>query len=128
LRRQPDPEGDTAITLIMFAPSPEAARALSPALQDKGVAAGGQFDQTVRDWHCYIHWEHILQQRSVSAEGCPWTCPLYEGPLPAYSADMCPQTLDYLSRSIHLGISEDWTEAECLTVAEKINQVAAEAL
>ncbi len=128
LRRQPDPEGDTAIALIMFAPSAEGARVLSEALQAEGVSAGGQFDQTVRDWHCYTHWEHVLQQKSVSPEGCPWSCPFYEGPLPQYSPDMCPRTLDYLSRSVHLGISEHWTEAECLALAEKINRVAASVL
>jgi 8-amino-3,8-dideoxy-alpha-D-manno-octulosonate transaminase len=125
-RRLPDAAGDTAITLIMFAPSPETAKTISENLQAQGVAAGGIFDQTIRDWHCYTNWDHVLQQKSVSAEGCPWTCPFYEGTLPEYSQDMCPRTVDYLSRSIHLAISETWTEAECLVIADKINQVTAQ--
>jgi 8-amino-3,8-dideoxy-alpha-D-manno-octulosonate transaminase len=127
LRRQPDPAGDTAIALIMFGPSPEASEALAAKLAEKGVAAGGMWDKTVRDWHLYTNWEHVLGQKSVSAEGCPWTCPL-QGPLPEYSLDMCPKTVDYMTRSIHLGVSETWTEAECLALADRINEATAEVL
>lgn len=126
-RRQPDPAGDTGIALILFGPSPEGAQALAAALSARGIGAGGMWDQTVRDWHIYTNWEHILEQKSVSADGCPWTCPL-QGPLPHYSKDMCPQTVDYMSRSIHLGISETWTEAECLSMADRLNEAIVEVL
>lgn len=128
LRRLPDPEGDTGIALVLLAPSPESAEALIVALQEKDLQAGGIYDQTVRDWHIYYHWEHILQQKTLTAEGCPYSCPYYQGTLPDYSKDMCPQTLDYLSRSVHLNISAAWTEAECLDIASRINEVTAAVL
>jgi len=125
LRRQPDPEGDASTALVMFAPSPELAMAIMGAMRERGVAAGGRFDQTVRDWHVYNFWEHILEQKTVTGEGCPFTCPYYKGTLPEYSADMCPRTLDLLGRSIHLGISEQWEDAECERIATAINESAA---
>jgi len=125
LRRQPDPAGDTGIALIMFAPTREGASALIGALGERGVGAGGRIDQTVRDWHIYTNWEHILEQKTVTKEGCPFTCPYYEGTLPEYSDQMCPVTTDLLSRSVHVGISPDWDEPRCRTVADAINEAAA---
>ena len=34
-----------------------------------------------------------------------------------YSPDMCPKTLDYLSRTVYIMINPDWTESE---IEEKI--------
>jgi 8-amino-3,8-dideoxy-alpha-D-manno-octulosonate transaminase len=124
LRRQPDPEGDTGIALILFAPSPDTAKALISALKEKDVSAGGRYDATVRDWHIYSNWEHILERKTVTQEGCPFTCPYYKGTLPKYSADMCPKTLDLLSRSVHIGISLGWDDAKCAEIAQAINEAA----
>jgi len=126
LRRQPDPDGDAATALVMFAPSPELAVEMTQALGARGVGAGGRFDKTIRDWHVYTYWEHILEQKTVTSEGCPFTCPYYEGTLPDYSVDMCPQTVDLLGRSLHIGVSETWDDAECERIATAINEAAAE--
>ncbi|MEW6359050.1 MAG: DegT/DnrJ/EryC1/StrS family aminotransferase [Planctomycetota bacterium] len=125
LRRQPDPAGDTAIAMIVFAPSPEKAKALIAALKERGVSAGGRFDATVRDWHIYSNWEHILERKTLTAEGCPFTCPYYKGALPDYHPDMCPKTLDFLSRSVHIGVSGSWNDAKCAEIAKTINEAAA---
>ncbi|NOZ19874.1 MAG: DegT/DnrJ/EryC1/StrS family aminotransferase [Planctomycetes bacterium] len=124
MRRQPDPEGDTGIALILFAPSPEKAKALIGALKERGVSAGGRFDATVRDWHVYSNWEHILEQKTLTSEGCPFTCPFYKGTLPDYRPDMCPKTLDFLSRSVHIGISAR-DDDKCAETAAAINEAAA---
>lgn len=126
LRRQPDPEGDASTALVMFAPDVEAAAALGRALGERGIGAGGRFDQNVRDWHVYNFWEHILEQKTVTSEGCPFTCPYYKGTLPNYRDDMCPRTLDLLSRSVHIGVSESWTDADAERIAQAINEAAAE--
>ena len=128
LRRQPDPAGDASTALVMFGPSPEGALAIMAAMRERGVGAGGRFDQTVRDWHVYNFWEHILEQKTVTEEGCPFTCPYYEGTLPEYGPEMCPRTLDLLGRSIHLGVAEDWTDEDAERIAEAINGAVAEVL
>jgi 8-amino-3,8-dideoxy-alpha-D-manno-octulosonate transaminase len=128
LRRQPDPAGDASTALVMFGPSPQGAMDIMAAMRERGVGAGGRFDQTVRDWHVYNFWEHILEQKTVTEEGCPFTCPYYKGTLPEYSPDMCPRTLDLLSRSIHIGVSEAWTDEEAARIADAINEAVAEVL
>jgi len=128
LRRQPDPAGDASTALVMFGPDPDTALAIMAAMREHGVGAGGRFDQTVRDWHVYNFWEHILEQKTVTEEGCPFTCPYYEGTLPEYGPEMCPNTLDYLSRSMHMGVSEDWTDEDAEKIAGGINAAVDEVL
>ncbi|MEA3401596.1 MAG: DegT/DnrJ/EryC1/StrS family aminotransferase [Armatimonadota bacterium] len=128
LRRQPDPDGDASTSLVMFAPSTEAVEPLIAAMHEHGVGAGGRFDQTVRDWHVYNYWEHILEQKTVTEEGCPFTCPYYQGTLPDYGPEMCPQTLDLLARSVHIGISDTWSAEECDRIADGINRAVEEIL
>jgi len=43
--------------------------------------------------------------------------------MPPYAEDMCPRTLDLLSRGIRIGIGEWWTESDCKQVAAAINKV-----
>jgi len=111
-----DEEGDCGVNLILLAPDSQTAkRAVSTV---KGT--GGIYDQTVRDWHIYRYWEHILERKTATAEGCPYTCPYYKGKLPAYHPEMCPQTVDILSRVVCVGISNVWSVADIDRLAEEI--------
>ena len=67
----------------------------------------------------------IFQTREGYGQGCPWTCPYHEGEPVEYSVDMCPKTLEYLSRVIHLDIPPPMTVEDCDMVARGINKVAA---
>ena len=55
----------------------------------------------------YIHWKHILNLRGIMNAGFPFTLSDRK-----YSEDMCPRTLDYLRRSIHLDINSMWTDED----------------
>ncbi|HOJ40834.1 MAG TPA: DegT/DnrJ/EryC1/StrS family aminotransferase, partial [bacterium] len=103
-----DSAGDCATSLILLAPDPGTARKVISTV--KGT--GGIYDQTVRDWHIYRYWEHILEKKTPTSEGCPYTCPFYRGRLPDYHPDMCPRTIDILSRVVCVGISEKWNQPE----------------
>jgi dTDP-4-amino-4,6-dideoxygalactose transaminase len=122
-QRIPDP-GEASTGLVIFVPSATAAEEYAAALRAEGIGAGGTFDQTVRDWHWYVHWEHILEQKTATPEGCPYTCGFYKGKLPEYSVDMCPNTRDLLMRAVRIGISAYWTDADCDAIAAGINKVA----
>lgn len=127
LHRQPshDEAGEAAYTLTFFAPTAELATQVSTALAAEGVGAGGGYSDKVRDWHVYSYWEQILERKTATAEGCPFTCPFYQGQQNVYTPDMCPQTLDWLSRAVRLGINGGWTESDCDQIAAAINKVAA---
>lgn len=118
-----DLEGHVGYSLCFFAPEAEHAARLADALNAEGVGCGVFTAGGARDWHIYSYWEHILEQKSATGEGCPFTCPYYKGPLPDYSEDMCPRTLDLLSRGIRIGLSEWYTEDDCRQVADAINKV-----
>jgi hypothetical protein len=93
------------------------------ALKAEGVQAGSRGTRGSRDWHIYAYWEQILEKKSATPEGCPFTCPYYEGPLPPYSEDMCPRSLDLFDRAVHISVNQWWTEADCDAVAGAINKV-----
>lgn len=118
-----DPDGDCAYNLILFAESGENAKKLAVKLREEKIPAGGIYDKNIRDWHIYKYWEHILEKKAPTDEGCPFTCPYYKGNLPDYSQDMCPKTLDILSRVISIGIAPDWNKNDIKEIAEKIKKV-----
>lgn len=122
-RRLNDLEGDTAVCLILFVPDSKVTARFAEALQGEGVGAACIFDKGIPDWHIYAHWKHIMDKVTATPEGCPYTCPFY-GKTIEYSEDMCPNTLDYLSRSIHVDIPPQMTDEDCDMVAKGIRKVA----
>ena len=55
-------------------------------------------------WHVYSNMEQILEKRTITPEGCPYTCPYYKGSEPKYWKGMLPQTDAILARAINIGI------------------------
>jgi hypothetical protein len=123
LRRSNDLAGDVGYRLILFGKDAASATRLAKALAAEGVPTYGRGDSNARDWHIYAYWEHILEQKSATDKGCPFTCPLRNAPLPKYTADMCPNTLDYIGRAIFVNVDQWWTPADCDRVAAAINKV-----
>ena len=119
-----DVEGDCATNLILLAESGEEAKGIFEKMRDKKIPAGGIYDKNIRDWHIYKYWEHIIEKKTATKEGCPYTCPYYKGTLPNYSTEMCPKTIDILSRVIAIGISPNWSEEEIRNLAKQIKEVA----
>jgi 8-amino-3,8-dideoxy-alpha-D-manno-octulosonate transaminase len=124
-RRVPDPAGDTCISLIMFLKDAESTKKAMLAMQAEGVPAGGIYDQKVRDWHIYAYWEHILEKKAVAADGLPWSG-VAADELPRYAKDMCPRTLDLLSRAIMVDINWHYSDQDCDNIALGINRVLKE--
>lgn len=121
-----DIEGDCATNLILLSETGKEAKEILQKLQQEKVPAGGIYDKNIRDWHIYKYWEHIIEKKTPTEEGCPFTCPYYKGKLPQYSPDMCPKTLDILSRVIAIGINPNWKEEEVKEIANKIKRVCNE--
>jgi len=122
-RRSNDIEGDLGYDLVLIAEGKEKAGKIAEALKAEGVAAGARGTRGSRDWHIYSFWEQILEQKTATPEGCPFTCSFYEGPLPAYSPEMCPRSADLFDRAVHVSVSQFWTERDCDQVAAAINKV-----
>lgn len=120
-RRQADEAGDTGICLIFFLGDAETTKKVLPALKAEGVPAGGVYDSKVRDWHTYNFWEHILKYKAVAKDNLPWAAAGEN--LPKYTKDMCPRSLELLSRAIMVDINYNLTADDCGKIAEGINKV-----
>lgn len=123
LRRSNDPEGDLGYNIVLIAQSREGATKLADALVAEGVPAGARGTRASRDWHIYSFWEQILEQKTATKEGCPFTCPYYDGPLPEYSEDMCARSVELFDRATRISVNPWWTESDCQKVAMAINKV-----
>lgn len=119
-----DAEGDTGICLMFFLDSKEKVGAFVDALKAEGVDAAGVFNSGIPDWHIYSHWKHVIEKKTPTTEGCPYSCPYHKGEPVEYSPDMNPKTVEYLSRVIHLDIPAQMTEEDCDMIAKAINKVA----
>ncbi|MGH2461965.1 MAG: DegT/DnrJ/EryC1/StrS family aminotransferase [Chloroflexota bacterium] len=123
LQDVPDPDGDCGVALIFFCPSAEQAMRFSAALKAEGIPNGTMYDNTIADRHIYRNWDYVLAKRGATPAGCPWTCGAYHGKV-EYSPDMCPRSLDYLGRAIHVGFSQRMTPEHADLIAAGIQKVA----
>lgn len=121
LQHVDDPEGDCGISLALIAKDAKAAQGLANLMGEQGLHIGSAYnEQGFPDRHIYKYWEAILEKRSASPTGYPWNDPNYKGNV-QYSADMCPKSLDILSRCLRFGTNINMTDANMEEVAKVIN-------
>jgi 8-amino-3,8-dideoxy-alpha-D-manno-octulosonate transaminase len=124
VRPSNDASGDTGICIMFYLEKASAVQSFAEALTAEGVPSAGVFNSGLPDWHIYAHWHHILEKKTPTPEGCPWTCPYHKGPEVEYSEDMNPNTLEYLSRVIHIDVPPQMSEEDCNQTAAAIRKVA----
>ena len=127
-REVPDPEGDTGICLIFFLPTAEKALRFAEALRAENIDGPGYGTHVAYipgkpDWHVYTYWSPLLEKRTFTKEGCPFTCPYYKGEI-EYSEDTCPKSLNLLSRAVHVDVSPLLTGDDVDPIIEGIHRVA----
>jgi len=118
-----DEAGDTAVCLVFFLPKADQVEGFVKALHAEGIEAGGIYNQGVPDWHMYHHWKMLKEKMMPAKKGCPFNCPLCE-PAPEYKDSDCPNTREWLGRSVHLDIPPQLSDRECDEIAEGIRKVA----
>lgn len=115
----PDEAGDVGAALIFYLPAVEMAAAFIRALTAENIVV----DQLYGGQPAYLAWPQLTHQRTVTAEGCPYICPLY-GRKVEYGVGLCPRAEDLFPRSVRVPISPLFSEEECVATAEGINKVA----
>lgn len=91
-----DEDGDIGTLLTFFMPTVESAENLAQKLGCTTIAKSG--------WHVYSNMEHLLNQNTVTDEGCPFKCPYYENKSVKYTKGMLPQTDNLLKRAVNIGV------------------------
>ncbi|MBQ7624825.1 MAG: DegT/DnrJ/EryC1/StrS family aminotransferase [Clostridia bacterium] len=120
-----DPDGDVCVCMMFYLDAPEKVKPFVEALKAEGVAAEGVFNAGIPDWHIYAHWKHVMEEKTPTEVKCPYDCPHHnKAPHVVNTPDMNPNTLEYLSRVVHIDIVAQMTEEDCDMVAKAINKVA----
>jgi 8-amino-3,8-dideoxy-alpha-D-manno-octulosonate transaminase len=118
----PDRAGDASVCIMMFAPSSDKAREYAEALSAEGIGCGTMYNKEIPDRHIYPNWDYVLEKRGRTPNWSPWDKSVYKGSV-EYSPDMCPQTLEYLGRTIHIGLSQALTEKDCDDIVAGVRKV-----
>jgi len=116
-REVPDAEGDAGVSLIFYPPTGDLAVKFREALNAENISAGGGYKQPV-----YMR-EQILSQRTITEEGCPFSCPFY-GRKIEYREGMCPKTEELISRIVSIRIGPAFTDRDCDDIVEAVQKVA----
>lgn len=75
--------------------------------------------------HVYKNWTPIMKHLgSADDRTNPYLLEANKGLNMDYSENMCPKSLDYLSRTVYINLNPDWTKEECDMLAEKIKAAA----
>ncbi len=119
-RTENDPDGDAAICLVFFLPEAARAHAVATALNAEGAGAGVMYTPGRSDYHIYQYWSPIMNKRTWTPTSGPWRW--HEGEV-NYSPDMCPRTLELLSRAVHMDVSPDLSNDQVEEIAEALNKV-----
>jgi len=130
-RHVPDPEGEAALNVTFFLRNAGKAQEFAKSLQAENVDSWVYYvpGKTTRDLHIYSCWDTIIHKKTISATGCPYTCPFYvraggKKGGPKYTKDMCPKTLDLLSRAVQVPLGPLLTEKDNESIVEAIRKVA----
>jgi dTDP-4-amino-4,6-dideoxygalactose transaminase len=124
LQHVDDPEGDCGISAALIVCDKETTQRMSAMLNDAGMEIGSAYNHGFPDRHIYSYWDSILTKQGTTALGYPWADPSYKGKV-EYSKEMCPVTLDLLSRSLRISIHLKLTEQNMIEFANAINYVDA---
>jgi dTDP-4-amino-4,6-dideoxygalactose transaminase len=121
-----DPAGDTGIALVFFLPEPRLAEHVVPALADQNVPASRLYHEGKRlphdyvDLHAYEAWAPLLDKRTWSPGGGPWSGHPREI---EYRRDACPVTMDLLRRAVHVDVSPELGDDQVEQMASAIGDV-----
>lgn len=111
-----DPEGDLCMHLQIIATSAEEA---------VKIVSSGKGNVLVNSRrHVYSDWEAIMEKRGhLNPLMDPFRFEANKDIIPEYTRDMCPKSLDILSRAVNVPINPDATEEELDAIAEKLLNV-----
>jgi 8-amino-3,8-dideoxy-alpha-D-manno-octulosonate transaminase len=120
LRPLPDPEGETAATLIFSVPSGEAATRVAKALTAENIPASVPWTS---GQHVYHHFDQLIERRFLSKRHCAWECPHYRGKA-SLAKGQFPRTDEILQRAVHINIHPLLAESDVDDIVTAVDKVA----
>jgi dTDP-4-amino-4,6-dideoxygalactose transaminase len=113
-------DGDCGSTFGMLFESQTEARAMVDELGAQGITASRPIDS---GRHVYTNWEPVMEKRGAHHPGRD---PYQQQPGAdvTYAKDMCPKTLDYLSRTVFIGTTVNRPLGGIARVVEAVKSAA----
>ena len=107
--------GDCGTTLAFAFDTPEQADAFSKAPGVYGVVPINT------DKHVYSNWTPILEKKgALHPLMDPFKMEANRDIIPDYSKDMCPKTLELLSKAVYISVNPDWTTEQMDQVVQNV--------
>jgi 8-amino-3,8-dideoxy-alpha-D-manno-octulosonate transaminase len=119
LRRVTDSE-EAGTQLVFFTRTPELAQSVSAALAAEGVEGKVLYTEGAHDWHVYSWWRDILAKRTWNRQRFPFNVARREI---EYSADMCPRSLELLSRAVLVNVPPQMTDDDVDETGQALEKV-----
>jgi dTDP-4-amino-4,6-dideoxygalactose transaminase len=115
-----DIDGDCGTTLALRFETDKDCRAFASRVMEKGLYVTIPIDTGK---HVYTNWTQIMEKRGAFHPAMdPFRMEANKDLNHNYTLDMCPRTLDLLSRTAYIGISPDWDEAEVERIAKLLSE------
>jgi 8-amino-3,8-dideoxy-alpha-D-manno-octulosonate transaminase len=108
-RRIDDPEGDSGPFIVAILPNPEAAQRVAQACTAQGLTCSWLPDYGL---HVYYNVKALVERRSNSAEGFPWSHPANEPLVRDYRRGVLSRSDELLARSIVLPVPSRLTSTQ----------------
>lgn len=113
-----DAEGDLGTTLALYFDTAEAAARVENAAKELFACRPINTNK-----HIYSNWTPILEKRgALHPLMDPFKMEANKEIVPNYTKDMCPQTLEILSRAVYISVNPDANEKELDALVEKIKE------
>jgi dTDP-4-amino-4,6-dideoxygalactose transaminase len=122
LQSIPDETGDCSTSIVFYVKDSDHAKRFAKALSAEGLSAGGMFDKSIPDRHVYPNWTYILEKRTPDAYGYPWNDPSRPCNI-SYSKEMCPRTLELLSKAVVIPIGQQMSDEYVKEASEALIKV-----
>ena len=127
LRRLNDPSGDTAAFVVFTLPSAEVATPFADRLNAANIYAGLSPTVRVADFgmHVYSNIHALVDKRSNSPDGFPWTLEANRESVHDYHKGALPRSDELMDRSVIIPVPSTMTEQDSRDVIAGIRKVAA---
>lgn len=124
LQKIPDPQGDVSYSLVFYLPTIAKAQQFSRDLRAEGIPNGTIDNNGFADRHIFKNWSYVMEKQAISDKDNPWTNEHYKGTV-EYSPDMCPRTLEWLSRAISIALHQTMTDEDASDLIQAVRKAAA---
>ena len=115
-----DPQGGCPTTLALRFDTADACRAFASRCAERGLSLTIPIDTGK---HVYVNWTQIMEKRGALHPAMdPFRMAANEGLQTDYAPDMCPVTLDFLSRTAYVAVDPDADAAAVERTARILNE------